>query len=264
MSYQVTVRDLSFRPPDNSLKGVLNDVSFSVEAGEFVSIVGRNGQGKTTIIRAIAGELDPHYTSGEVYVGNNRVTEPVHTAASGVGIVHQFVQDDLIESLSIMKNIQIRQAFSNDRKSRKEATRSNWMGDTNGLISDWIRGRDFQVDLNTLVGRLSGGQRQILNVLIALKLEHPLKGCHLLLLDEHLTGLDVVIQKRVMALIDELTIIPGQEMRAVTIIMVTHNLEIALKYSHRILTIRDGAIAEEIDNVDASRWTSAYLEGALT
>src|SRR5262245_21280508 len=105
-AYSVSLDNLTFRPPDDSSKRLLENVSFDVETGEFVSIVGRNGQGKTTIIRAIAGELDQSHITGKVVVGTSEVKGPIYTVASGVGIVHQFVQDDLVEGLSIKKNIQ--------------------------------------------------------------------------------------------------------------------------------------------------------------
>jgi putative ABC transport system ATP-binding protein len=264
MSYPVTIENLSFNPPSDSPKRVLNGVTFSVEPGEFVSLIGRNGHGKTSIIKAIAGELDYDYVTGRVMVGEGVVKGPVYQVASGVGIVHQFVQDDLIESLSIKKNIQIRQLFSNDRKSRLEATGKNWEANTNRRLSKFIgQGKDLKVGLRTLVEKLSGGQKQILNVLTALELEHTQDECHLLLLDEHLTGLDVVIQKRVMELINELIVDKRTNKRKTTVIMVTHDLEVALNYSDTILIIKNGTIAETVTKKRKHTWRKDYLERVM-
>jgi len=104
--YSISLSKVHFNPKD---KGVLNGVDIDVKAGEFVSLVGRNGQGKSSIMKAISGELD-HWT-GEIKVGNLVIREPIGNILPSVGIVHQFVQYDLIDELSIYKNIQIRAAL---------------------------------------------------------------------------------------------------------------------------------------------------------
>ena len=106
MAYSVELKDFYFTPPRKS-KGVLNNISLKVKAGEFVSLIGRNGEGKTSIIKAISGELE-EYTSGTVKVGATEGAGPIHKFGN-VGVVHQFVQDDLIDALSISTNIQYRQ-----------------------------------------------------------------------------------------------------------------------------------------------------------
>lgn len=258
MAYSVELKNFNFTPPQKA-KGVLNNVSLKVQEGEFVSLIGRNGEGKTSIIKAISGELD-EYTSGFVKVGAVEGSGPIHKSGN-VGVVHQFVQDDLIDALSISTNIQIRQAQSNNETIRKNASFRNWDAKANELITAHLNTEDFTPTLNTPVGKLSGGQKQLLNVLIALKLEHSQENnCSLLLLDEHLTSLDIVIEKKVNQLIDKLTLNNGK--RNTTIIMVTHDLDHALT-SDRILIIKDGTVKKEIIKTNSTEWNKPYLESEI-
>lgn len=261
--YNVEIENFSFFPQADSSRGVLNNINLSIKTGEFISIIGRNGHGKTSIMRAIAGELDEgNKTNGSVRIGNILIDKPINEKINGVGIVHQFVQFDLIDTLSISKNIQIRQLFSNDKDIRNKVNESDWIADTNTLLSDFIANDDFHLNINHLVNKLSGGQRQLLNILIAIKLEHSAKGCKLLLLDEHLTSLDVITKKEVMSLIELLTNV--NDKRSTTIIMVTHDFDYALRYSDRIIIIQNGSVKEQIFKNETSKWINNYLEKAIS
>jgi ABC-type uncharacterized transport system ATPase component len=261
--HRVTVNELCFNPFNDSKKGILNNVSFSVEPGEFVSIIGRNGHGKTSLIRAIAGEIENEFKTGEVMVGITRINGPINTLISGVGIVHQFVQYDLIDELSIAKNLQIRQLFSLDRETRKLFSDKNWIENTNKILSKFITDKEFTPNISDLVCKLSGGQKQLLNVLIAARLEHSIMGCDLLLLDEHLTSLDVIIRKKVMNLIDDFTYDNKKKKRKSTIIMVTHYFDYALKYSDKIIALKNGVKVDEILKMDKIKWNESYLESII-
>lgn len=253
MAYSVELKNYSFNP--TKTKGVLNNISFKIAEGEYVALIGRNGEGKTSIIKAISGELEENIM-GSVQVGLAEGADLIHKLGD-VGIVHQFVQDDLIDSLSISKNIQIRQALSNDENVRRSAKFKNWDARINSLITKHLSTDDFAPPLNTIVSKLSGGQKQLLNVLIALKLEHSLDNiCSLLLLDEHLTSLDIVIEKKVTELIDKLTIIRGE--RKTTIIMVTHDIDHALT-TDRILVIKDGTVKTEILKSNKMEWNKSNV-----
>ncbi len=257
MAYSVELNNYSFNP--TKTKGVLNNISLNIKAGEYVALVGRNGEGKTSIIKAISGELEEN-TSGTVKVGVAEGTTQIHKLGE-VGIVHQFVQDDLIDSLSISKNIQIRQALSNNENVRKNANFKNWESRINTAITEHLSTDDFTPTLNTLVSKLSGGQKQLLNVLIALKLEHSNeKVCSLLLLDEHLTSLDIVIEKKVTELIDKLTIENGT--RKTTIIMVTHDIDHALT-ADRILIIKNGTVEKQILKSNKTEWKKASIKSQI-
>jgi len=259
--YDIEISNLKFNPPKGNKKGVLRDISFKIQSGEFVSFIGRNGHGKSSIFKAISGELK--YLEGTVKVGNCIIDEPIHKLCGGVGIVHQYVQDDLIPELSILRNIQIRQLNCNDKKIRRETNADGWKPILNAKLSQFFRSEDFVPTNETLVDDLSGGQRQLLNVLISIELEHSsVIGCKLLLLDEHLTSLDKVVQNKVMQFIEERTQKTDDKP---TILMITHDFEYALKYSDSIIVIYEGSVKEIIKRPTDKdeKWNMQYLNSVL-
>lgn len=253
--YEIEINSLKFSPPKGNEKGILRNISLNIESGHFVTFIGRNGHGKTSIFNAISGELK--YVTGTVKVGTTLINSSIHKLLEGVGIVHQYVQDDLIKEYSILKNIQIRQLFSVDSKIREDANKKEWVAKINARLADFLTSKDFKPTNDTLVEELSGGQRQLLNVLIALEFEHSSNvGCRLLMLDEHLTSLDVIIQRKVMQLIT--SIISGMSFRP-TILMITHDFQYALEFSDEICIVKEGEIKEVISKSDKSKWKMDFL-----
>jgi putative ABC transport system ATP-binding protein len=258
VGYSINIKNLSFNPPRANDKGVLRDLTFNVKGGDFITFIGQNGHGKSSIFRAIAGELQ--YITGEVRVSNSVIDSTIHKHLAGVGIVHQYVQDDLIGELSILKNIQLRQLFSDDKKTREDANDKYWVGRVNRRLSEFLDG-DFKPTNDTLVDELSGGQRQLLNVLIALDFEHStIDGCRLLMLDEHLTSLDVIIQRKVMTLIQKITSNLGFKP---TILMITHDFQYALEFSNKIIIINEGTVKETLNKSNKKKWNLDYLIKAI-
>lgn len=257
--YEIVVKNLKFNPPKGNKKGVLRDISFKVKEGEFISFIGRNGHGKSSIFKAISGELK--HIEGIVKVGTSIIDKPIYKLCDGVGIVHQYVQDDLIPELSILKNIQIRKSNCNDKKIRRETHEANWRPKLNARLSEFLSSEDFTPTNDTLVDDISGGQRQLLNVLISIEFEHSVDiGCKLLLLDEHLTSLDKVVQKKVMLLVDKLV---RKGDNKPTILMITHDFEYALEYSDAIIVIFEGAVKETIKKTDKQKWNLEYLNNVI-
>ncbi len=260
--YSVKLNKVSYKPNIFGDRGVLNNISIDILGGEFVSIIGRNGHGKTSIMRAIAGEIDNLF--GEVYVNGILINKPINSLISGVGFVHQFVQYDLIKELSIEKNIQIRQLLGNEKFRNIDFTDDRWVAHINKELAQVMGSNNVYPTIDYLVDYLSGGQRQLLNVYIALKLEHiKNEFCKLLLLDEHLSSLDYVISRKVMTLIEELCPLSNGK-RSTTIIMVTHDFECALKYSDKIIILKDGEVKEIVNRTDAkANWNEGYLINSI-
>ena len=258
--YEVNVTNLKFAPPKGNEKGILRDVTFKINSGAFVSFIGRNGHGKTSVFKAILGELK--HTNGTIEVGHTTINKPIHDLCEGVGVVHQYVQDDLIPELTILKNIQIRQANSKVGEVRKYSLRDDWAQSINAKLADFLKAKDFTPTNDQLVENLSGGQRQLLNVLTSIEFEHSSEtGCKLLLLDEHLTSLDKAIQKKVMELISK--IIEADDGNKPTILMITHDFEYALKYSDSIIVIYEGEVKERIEKNDTAKWNMNYLNSVI-
>jgi putative tryptophan/tyrosine transport system ATP-binding protein len=107
--FTVLCAGVEFSPPGQPELKILNGVDLSITQGEFVTIVGGNGTGKSTLLHAIAGEIER--TAGTIDVGGRRIKdEPIHRRIDGVGIVHQQDDDDLLHAFSIAMNVAFRQA----------------------------------------------------------------------------------------------------------------------------------------------------------
>jgi ABC-type multidrug transport system ATPase subunit len=234
MPHKIELQNVGYKRIENgNTFYVLKGINLSINAGKKVFLIGINGIGKTTLVKILSGELLAEQydvkTEMVVKVGAFTVAQgnsKKNRQASGVATVHQFVQDDLIDDLSVLKNIRIRQFFAGV-KHRELVTADR-------LNSDFATYSVFRhIEPDRLVRNLSGGQKQLLNVLIALKYECG-NVCRLLMLDEHLNALDVVAK-------DETELLINQFMTGVnkpTVITVTHNLEMAVKNSEMIIALK--------------------------
>lgn len=250
--FTVRLSNVSYNPSRHSYKQVLSDVSLEIRSGEFVAIVGSNAAGKSSLLRAIAGEF--RRLDGEVRVAEQIIDRPINQIIDRVGIVHQFDDADLVEHLSIAQNIAIRQLLGGGHRSRVFATSLSWQRAVAAdLGSKASLGAE---DLDVLVKNLAGGKRQMLSVAIAIHLEHNRNPCRLLLLDEHTSRLDHINAGRVMQY-------TANEIRRIntTALMVTHRYADALKYPDRLLVICDGAIYKDTyrDKIDLKTVTIEQL-----
>jgi len=234
--YRVELRNVTFRASRFAPRFVLREVSLTVEPGQFVAVVGLNGAGKSSLLRAIAGELE--HVEGVVTVGGQRISRPINRIIDGVGVVHQHDDVDLIGHVSVAQNIAIRQLLGGGHPARLIANSEAWR---RGVAS--VLGSEAQLgafDLDEQVRTLAGGKRQMLSVAIAIHLEHRQNPCRLLLLDEHTSRLDHRNANRVM----EYTVCQIQRTGA-TALMVTHRYSDALCHATRVVVLRDGNIAAD-------------------
>ncbi len=207
---------------DNIVYAV-NDVSLSVEQGEFVSIVGASGSGKSTLLHIIGG-VD-RATSGKVFINNNDITSlsPDKLAIfrrRQVGIVYQFY--NLIPILTVEENITLPCDLD---KVNVDKERLEYILDLFGI----------KERRNNLPNQLSGGQQQKASIARAI-INNPA----LLLADEPTGNLDSKSTEDIMDILKK----SNKELKQ-TIVMITHNLEIA-KTADRIITVKDGKICEEV------------------
>jgi putative tryptophan/tyrosine transport system ATP-binding protein len=231
--YRVVLDDVSFRPA-NFNGYVLKDINLVIEPGQFVAIVGPNGAGKSSVLRAIAGEIQDF--EGTITVGGQSVAEPINRVIDGVGIVHQNDDADLIGHLSVADNISIRQLLGGGHTGGFFANSPAWRRNVASILGSHPAAGTFR--LEKIVRNLSGGMRQMLSVTIAVHLEHRLNPCRLLLLDEHTSRLDHVNSRGVM----DYTAAQIANSRATTV-MVTHRYSDALRYSQRIVIVREGKMS---------------------
>lgn len=206
-----------------NLVHAVNDVSFSVEKGEFVAIVGASGSGKSTLLHLIGGVDRP--TSGKIFVDGNDISKMNDDKLAvfrrrQVGIVYQFY--NLIPILTVEENITLPCDLDGRGVDRE---RLEMILDSFGL----------RARRKHLPNQLSGGQQQRTSIARAL-INNP----SLVLADEPTGNLDSKTSDEVMSMLKMCNQSYGQ-----TVIMITHNLDIA-KQADRVITISDGKIVEEV------------------
>ena len=205
-----------------NLVHAVDDVSFSVEKGEFVAIVGASGSGKSSLLHLIGGVDRP--TSGKIFVDGNDISKMNDDKLAvfrrrQVGIVYQFY--NLIPILTVEENITLPCDLDGRGVDRE---RLEMILDSFGL----------RARRKHLPNQLSGGQQQRTSIARAL-INNP----SLVLADEPTGNLDSKSSEEVMSMLKMCNQNYGQ-----TVIMITHNLDIA-KQADRIITISDGKIVEE-------------------
>lgn len=206
-----------------NLVHAVDDVSFSVEKGEFVAIVGASGSGKSTLLHLIGGVDRP--TSGKIFVDGNDISKMNDDKLAvfrrrQVGIVYQFY--NLIPILTVEENITLPCDLDGRGVDRE---RLEMILDSFGL----------RARRKHLPNQLSGGQQQRTSIARAL-INNP----SLVLADEPTGNLDSKSSEEVMSILKMCNQSYGQ-----TVIIITHNLDIA-KQADRIITISDGKIVEEV------------------
>lgn len=203
---------------DNAVLAV-NDISFSVEQGEFVAIVGSSGSGKSTLLHLLGGVDRP--TSGKVYIQGEDICSLNSDKIAifrrrQVGLIYQFY--NLIPILNVKENITLPCELDGRTPDKKE-------------LCDLINTLGLKDRVSHLPNQLSGGQQQRVSIGRAL-INHPA----ILLADEPTGNLDSRSSDEIV----ELLKLSNQKYNQ-TIVMITHNLEIA-KIADRILRIEDGRL----------------------
>lgn len=201
----------------------LDHVSFSVEKGEFVAIVGASGSGKSTLLHLIGGVDRP--TSGKVFVDGQDIYQLNDDKLAifrrrQVGLIYQFY--NLIPILNVEENITLPLALDNRGVDKEK-------------LDNMIKTLGLENRRKHLPNELSGGQQQRTSIGRAL-ITNPT----IILADEPTGNLDSKASEEIVSLLKK----TNKEYKQ-TIIMITHNLEIA-KCADRIIKIEDGKIVEEV------------------
>ncbi|MDO4302182.1 MAG: ABC transporter ATP-binding protein [Clostridia bacterium] len=220
-------------------KHVLHGISLNVNEGDFITIIGGNGAGKSTMLNAVSGSN--MITSGRILIDNVDLTKaPEYKRAKYIGRVFQDTRMGTASDLTIEENLAI--AY------RRGKPRTLKLGITNkekelykSMLADLDLGLDKRLKDKTRY--LSGGQRQALTLLMA-TFHHP----KLLLLDEHTAALDPKTAKKVL----ELTVkIVGEN--NLTALMVTHNMRDALRIGNRLIMLHKGQIILDISGEEKKK-----------
>lgn len=208
-------------------------VSLEVPKGEFITVIGSNGAGKSTVLNSVAGAA-PAY-SGRIDVNGTDVTTwPVHRRAPLVSRVFQDPRLGTCEDLSLLENFAIARARTSPRMWRRAIT-PDMKGELQQRLS--LLGLGLENRVHDLVGQLSGGQRQALSLIMA-----TTGHSRVLLLDEHTAALDPETAAYVMNLTSQLVSETGM-----TTMMVTHSMQQALDYGTRTIMFHRGKMVFDVE-----------------
>ncbi|MYZ48613.1 ATP-binding cassette domain-containing protein [Rhizobiales bacterium L72] len=223
----------------------LRDVDLAVAAGDFVTVIGSNGAGKSTMIKAVAGFAIPD--EGRILLEGRDITRrPPWRRAATIGRIAQDPNESTCAGMTIEENLAMA-----ERRGRPRGLRLAIRGDARRRFRDALApiGLGLEDRLASRVGLLSGGQRQALALLMA-----TLSGSRLLLLDEHLAALDPKTAETVMRLTDRLI-----AERRLTALMITHNMQDAIRWGNRLLMMHGGRIVLDVGGAEKAALTVQML-----
>lgn len=239
--------DKTFNPGTIDEKILFNKFNLTIKEGEFVSVVGSNGSGKTTMLNLISGDVFPD--SGRIELKEKDITKTKNfVRAKSIARVFQDPSMGTCPSMTILENMSIA-----DNKGKR-------YGLTRGLNikrKDFYReqlqilGMGLENRLNTPAGSLSGGQRQALALIMA-----TMSDPDVLLLDEHTAALDPKSADIVMNLTENVV-----KNSKITTLMITHNLRYAVNFGNRAIMMHEGGIILDLQGENkASHSIDDYLK----
>ncbi len=205
---------------------LFQDFNLSVEKGQFLSVVGSNGSGKTSLLNIICGSIP--VDSGAIYIGKENITRmPEFKRQRRIGRVYQNPAMGTCPHMTILENMALA-----DNKGKPFDLRPG----TNRRRIDYYRhqlstlGLGLEDKLQVRAGVLSGGQRQAMALIMA-----SMTPIDFLILDEHTAALDPKTAETIMVLTGKIV-----KEKGLTTIMVTHNLRYAVEYGDRLLMMHQG------------------------
>lgn len=235
----------TFNPGTINEKKALNGVDLVLNEGDFVTVIGGNGAGKSTMLNMVAGVYP--VDCGSIVIDGIDVTKlPEHKRAKYIGRVFQDPMNGTAADMQIVENLALAArrgkkrglAFGVTRKEKERYTQ---------ILKELDLG--LETRLTSKVGLLSGGQRQALTLLMA-----TLNKPKLLLLDEHTAALDPKTAHKVLSLTEKII-----NKNNLTTIMITHNMKDAINIGNRLVMMNDGKIIYDVSGEEKKNLTTADL-----
>lgn len=226
---------------------LFRDFNLRVEEGEFVSVVGSNGSGKTSMLNIICGSIPVE--SGQVFIGNKDITrEKEHRRNERIGRVYQNPAVGTCPTMTILENMSLA-----DNKGKiygfRRGTNKTRISYYRELLAQLKLGLEDKLEAK--VGSLSGGQRQAMALVMS-----TMTPIEFLILDEHTAALDPKTAELIMELTDNIV-----KEKNLTAIMVTHNLRYAMKSGNRLLMMHQGEVILDKKGAEKSGMTVENVLG---
>ncbi len=235
----------TFNPGTVNEKRALNGVSLKLEDGDFVTVIGGNGAGKSTMLNAIAGVWP--IDGGKILIDGVDVTRlSEHKRAKYLGRVFQDPMTGTAATMEIQENLALAKRRGKVRGLRTGITRKE-----RESYKELLKILDLGLEerLTSKVGLLPGGQRQALTLLMA-TLQKP----KLLLLDEHTAALDPKTAAKVLETTERII-----NRDHLTTLMITHNMRDAIVHGNRLIMMKDGQIILDIRGEEKKNLTVEHL-----
>ena len=235
----------TFNPGTINAKVALNHLNLTLKDGDFCTVIGGNGAGKSTMLNAVAGVFT--VDSGSIVIDGQDVTRlPEHKRASLLGRVFQDPMMGTAPTMQIEENLALA-ARRGQRRGLKWGITAVERADYKELLRSLDLGLEDR--MTAKVGLLSGGQRQALTLLMA-----ALKRPKLLLLDEHTAALDPKTAAKVLTLSDQIV-----EENGLTTLMITHNMKDAIQHGNRLIMMDAGRVVVDISGEEKKKLTGPDL-----
>ena len=235
----------TFNPGTINEKHALNDLCLHLKEGEFVTVIGGNGAGKSTMLNAVAGVWT--VDEGKILIDDVDVTHlPEYKRAAYIGRVFQDPMMGTAATMQIEENMALAA-----RRGKKRTLRAGITKEEREFYRDQLRILDLGLEdrMTSKVGLLSGGQRQALTLLMA-SLQKP----KLLLLDEHTAALDPKTASKVLEATKRIV-----EKDNLTTMMITHNMRDAIAYGNRLIMMYNGHIVVDVSGEEKKNLTVEKL-----
>ena len=213
-------------------KVALDDFSLTLEDGDFVTVIGGNGSGKSTMMNAIAGVWP--VDEGRIVIDGIDVTKlPEHKRAKYLGRVFQDPMTGTAATMGIEENLALAKRRGKSRSLKTGITKKE-----REEYKELLKSLDLSLEerMTSKVGLLSGGQRQALTLLMA-TLQKP----KVLLLDEHTAALDPKTAAKVLETTEKIV-----NRDKLTTLMITHNMKDAIVHGNRLIMLKDGHVILDI------------------
>ncbi|MBE5765639.1 MAG: ABC transporter ATP-binding protein [Clostridiales bacterium] len=241
------IRNVSktFNPGTINAKTALDNLNLTLNAGDFVTVIGGNGAGKSTMLNAIAGVWKPD--AGSIHIDGTNVTGmPEYRRARFLGRVFQDPMMGTAADMGIEENLALAL-----RRGQRRTMRWGITASEREMYREKLKMLNLGLEnrMTSKVGLLSGGQRQALTLLMA-----TLKQPKVLLLDEHTAALDPKTAALVLQLSDQII-----RENNLTTLMITHNMHDAIQHGNRLIMMHEGHVILDISGEAKKKLTVEEL-----